>query len=178
MCTVEKLAHYQDIKKLDTQCCWIINLHWTFLLLTLPKWNKFCKTCVVIYKVFPFNKLFWRQVEVISDGKHINLKCASHTHNSLLWVIQCKQSLNKCLSFNIVRKMVNFWLASRIRRFIIWFVTSYTQRKNTEFPYMDSNLRRLALQFSRIYFIIYVRELYSQFGHYYLCRFVCGMCPK
>lgn len=74
--------------------------------------------------------------------------------------------------------MVNFWLASRIRRFIIWFVTSYTQRKNTEFPYMDSNLRRLALQFSRIYFIIYVRELYSQFGHYYLCRFVCGMCPK
>ena len=172
---------------MDTQCCWIINLHWTFLLLTLPKWNKFCKTYVVIYKVFPFNKLFWRQVEVISDGKHNNLKCASHTHNlkcashthnSLLWVIQCKQSLNKCLSFNIVRKMVNFWLASRIRRFIIWFVTSYTQRKNTEFPYMDSNLRRLALQFSRIYFIIYVRELYSQFGHYYLCRFVCGMCPK
>ena len=154
MCTVEKLAHCQDIKILDTQCCWIINLHWTFLLLTLPKWNKFCKTCVVIYKVFPFNKLFWRQVEVISDGKHNNLKWASHTHNSLLRVIQCKQSLNKCLSFNIVRKMVNFWLASRIRRFIIWFVTSYRRRKNTEFPYMDSNLRPLALQFSKIDFII------------------------
>ena len=74
--------------------------------------------------------------------------------------------------------MVNFWLASRIRIFIIWFVTSYRQRKNTEFPYMDSNLRPLALQFSKIYFIIYVRELYSQFGYNYLCRFVCGMCPK
>ena len=80
---------------------------------------------------------------MISDGRHNNLKCASHTHNSLLRVIQCKQSLNKCLSFNIVRKMVNFWLASRIRIFIIWFVTSYRQRKNTEFPYMDSNLRPL-----------------------------------
>ena len=148
MCTVEKLAHCQEIKILDTQCCWIINLHWTFLLLTLPKWNKFCKTCVVIYKVFSFNKLFWRQVEVISDGKHNNLKWTSHTDNSLLRVIQCEQSLNKCLSFNIVRKIVNFWLASRIRRFIIWFVTSYRQKKNTEFPYMDSNLRPLALQFS------------------------------
>lgn len=52
--------------------------------------------------------------------------------------------------------MVNFWLASRIRIFIIWFVTSYRRRKNTEFPYMDSNLRPLALQFSKIYFIIYI----------------------
>ena len=49
---------------------------------------------------------------------------------------------------------MNFWLPSRIRRFIIWFVTSYRQRKNTEFSYMDSNLRPLALQFSKIYFII------------------------
>ena len=153
----------------------LINLHWTFLLLTLPKWNKFCKTCVVIYKVFPFNKLFWRQVEVISDGKHNNLKWASHTHNSLLRVIQCKQSLNKCLSFNIVRKIVNFWLASRIRRFIIWFVTSYRQSKKIQSSH-------IWIQTSDLWHFNFLplcfRELYSQLGHYYLCRFVCGMCPK